>query len=661
VLPRLLVQWQRMRTHRRLMARSLHIPTRAWVRWVPVLLLAASCARDEQGAPAGGAGPSSSSSVPTETQTPVRTVWALGERYSHRLALTSSLAFGDQPKAFDFDVTGKLVIAPSASEGSRATLFIILENAAIASRVPDPQGQFAVVAEQLSKFGCFVGYESGRVTEMRFSPELPTMVVSVYRQIAAALQVTTPAGSNGTFESKEFDGTGEYLAAYQPAGEHAWSKRKLKYIKLLGGKGTGFMAPAFENLTPEIRTSSGEVRLSEAGRPVRVRASDEVLIRGAQVPVHSTTTIALDADGVTQGAPVRHWTALDQKLVRLAANEAYVQTSKEQKGRLDEARIGGQAFESVVDNLRAGTLAREARERARAASGTGASANKEPVVESQETGQFVALTAMFRQREDAVSKAVEKIRNDPAMADTLIDALGSSGSPAAHKALAELLTAKNVDAKVRLRALAGLSRSPVPSAIAVRALEDELGRDPWSASALFGLGSYARYYRDNGDAAREKAIGQVLIARLKQANDHPSRLVLGLQALANAGFRGALDAVSRHMLDRRPPVRAAAMRALQFMPGEDIDGLLANSITSDSSEEVVVAALTSASAREPSDVLIRALTSSAETATEPKARYRSIELLGQWIKARPEVRPVIERVATNDAEEKIRTLAQSVL
>ena len=47
--------------------------------------------------------------------------------------------------------------------------------------------------------------------------------------------------------------------------------------------------------------------------------------------------------------------------------------------------------------------------------------------------------------------------------------------------------------------------------------------------------------------------------------------------------------------------------------------------------------------------------------TEPKARYRSIELLGQWVKARPEVRPVIERVATNDAEEKIRTLAQSVL
>ena len=63
-------------------------------------------------------------------------------------------------------------------------------------------------------------------------------------------------------------------------------------------------------------------------------------------------------------------------------------------------------------------------------------------------------------------------------------------------------------------------------------------------SALFGLGSYARYYRDNGDAAREKA------------------------------------------------------------------------------------ALTSASAREPSDVLVRALTTTAET---------------------------------NDAEEKIRKLAQAVL
>jgi hypothetical protein len=636
------------------------VSTSAWGRWLPIFVLAASCARNEQGVPVAGARPSGDAPS-AEAQTAPRAVWAVAERYSYGLKLTSSLAFGDQPKAFDFDVTGKLIIAPSASEGSHATLFIILENAAIESRVPDPQRQFAAIAEQLSRFGCFVGYESGRVTEMRFSPELPTMVVSVYRQIAAALQVTVPAGNPGPFESKEYDGTGEYLAAYQRAGERTWSKHKVKYSKLLGSKAAGFMAPAFENLIPEIRTSSGEIGLSEAGRPVRVRTSDEVLIRGAQVPVHSMTTLALDADGVTQGAPVQHWTALDQKLTRLGASEAYVQTSKEQKGALDEARIGANTFESVVEKLRETTLARNARERAQAASGAGANAKREQVVETQETGQFVALTAMFRQRGDTVRKAVEKIRRDPSMANTLIDALGSSGSPAAHKALAELLTAKGADPKLSLRALGALSRSPVPSPIAVRALEDELVRDPWSTSALFGLGSYARYYRDNGDAAQETAIARVLLARLKQANDHPSRLVLGLQALANAGHRGALDTIGHHMLDRRPPVRAAAMRALQFMPGEDIDGLLANTITSDASEEVVVAALTSASAREPTDVLVRALTNTAEAASEPKARYRSIELLGHWIKTRPEVRPVIERVATNDAEEKIRTLAQSVL
>lgn len=629
------------------------------VRWISVLVLTAGCAREEQIASTGGGAPSVAATVAAPAVP--RTLWALGERYSHTLKLTSSLAFGDQPKAFDFDVTGKLVIAPSASNGSQQTLFIILENAAIESRVPDPQRQFAVISEQLSRFGCFVGYEGGRVTEMRFSPELPTMVVSVYRQIAAALQVAVPAGNSRRLESKEYDGTGEYLAVYESAGERTWSKRKLKYSKLLGSKAGGFMAPAFENLIPEIRASSGELQLSEGGRPIRVRASDEVLIRGAQVPVHSTTTIALAADGVTRGAPVKDWTALDQKLTRLAANEAYVQASKEQKGALDEARIGGYTFESVVDKLKATALARDARERALAASGAGASAKREQVVENQETGQFVALTAMFRQREDAVSKAVERIRRDPVMANTLIDALGSSGSPVAHKALAELLTAKGVDAKVRLRALGGLSRSPVPSAVAVRALEDELTRDHWSTSALFGLGSYARYYRDNGDAVAEAAIAKVLMERLKQADDHPSRLVLGLQALANAGHRGALDVIRHHLLDRRPPVRAAAMRALQFVPGPDVDELLANGIGKESSEEVIVAALTSASAREPSDVLVRALTNIAEAASEPKARYRSIELLGHWVKARPEVRPVIERVASNDAEEKIRKLAESAL
>jgi len=58
---------------------------------------------------------------------------------------------------------------------------------------------------------------------------------------------------------------------------------------------------------------------------------------------------------------------------------------------------------------------------------------------------------------------------------------------------------------------------------------------------------------------------------------------------------------------------------------------------------------------------VGALTSAAQTATEPKVRYGSVQLLTQWSKERPDVRPVIQRVAANDAEESIRTLAKSAL
>jgi len=58
---------------------------------------------------------------------------------------------------------------------------------------------------------------------------------------------------------------------------------------------------------------------------------------------------------------------------------------------------------------------------------------------------------MFHHREDAVRKAVEKIRSDPAMATTLIDALDSTAAPKSAPVIERVATN---DAEEKIRNLA---------------------------------------------------------------------------------------------------------------------------------------------------------------------------------------------------------------
>lgn len=585
--------------------------------------------------------------------TPIPTAaWVRGDRYTYRLKLTSALAFGDSANAFDFDLISNVVIAPASVDAEHTSLFVVMVDPKIDTRVPGSEGQLSTIANQLSQFGCFFSFKGGRVVDMHLAPGLPAMVVSIYRQLGAALQVPSDNGEKPRFEALEYDGTGQYAAEYTRTGDRAYRKRKLRYLGILA-KPSDLAQPAIAGITPEVLASDAELRLSPSGRPIGVHMTDELRVNGAQLPVHNKTVLTLDAESATHGEPVQDWMALGDKLIPLAADEPFGATATVEA--LDDARIHGQTFEALLAQL---TEQQKTVAQVGAAGKSGGGAQE---LGKNESAAFVALTALFRKDSKTAGVAAQRARTTPAIANTLIDSMGSSGSPAAHKALAELLTAKDIDPKLRLRALTGLARTPVPSPIAVDALRGELTRNPFSTGALYGLGSYALYYRDAGDVAREKAIGDLLLDRLAQADDIVPRLIVTLGGITNSGYLAALPAVTRHLQDRRPGVRAAAVRALQFMKSPQIDPIIASTLTSDSELAVTLAALDAVQAREPSDVLIEALTKVAESDHDPNARYKSVDLLSRWGKTRPTLRNVIQRVATKDPEERVRALAQSAL
>lgn len=602
--------------------------------------------------------PVSSNAASARTPAAAADEWKEGDRYSYRLKLTSSLAFAQGANAFDFDITSNIVIAPARVATDQTSLFVVFVDPKLDSRAPDPQGRLAAATQQLSQFGCFFTMKDGRVADMHLAPGLPAMVVSIYRQLGAALQVVADPDGRTQYEVREYDGTGEYAAQYTLTGDQRYEKRKLKYLSVLA-KASDLAQPALAGVIPEVVSSTAALRLAPDGRPLSIHLRDELRVNGAQLPVHSTTVLTIDADSVAHGAPVNDWPTLGDKLVRLAADEPF--GAKASVESLDDARINGQSFDQLVAKLTEQQKSETLPDSGANPQTIQSAKDREQRRATEESAAFVALTATFRKDSSAAARAVQRARSNPAIANTLIDSMGSSGSPSAHVALAGLLTAKGIDPKLRLRALTGLARTPVPSEAAVEALKGELSRNPFSTGALYGLGSYAMYFRDNGDRQREASIGALLLERLDHADDVVPRLIVTLGGITNSGYLGALPAVTRHMQDRRPGVRAAAVRALQFMPGPQIDPLIASALLSDTDLSVTVAALDAVQAREPSDVLAEALTQVARRSDNPNARYKSVDLLARWGKGRPALRTVIQQVASSDPEERVRALAQSAL
>ena len=638
------------------------------MRWLGLLLFLIGCERSASSDASATALPSasvqtrsatassSSSGAAVALDTSNRG-WVIGERYPYRLKLTSALKFGEQPNAFDFDVTGSLVVAPANLTAGEASLFVVLVSPKIQSRVADPSGQFARVSKELESFGCYFTFKSGLVADMRLAPGLSPMTVSIYRQLGAALQFARAQNNANSYEVLEYDGTGQYSARYekQPGGEY--TKRKIKYLRILAKRDTA-TEPALAQIVPEVVASQGRLQVSSEGRPLTIQLQDEVRVNGAQLPVHANTSISLDADPSTRGGEVRDWRALTNKLDRLAADEPFGGPATIES--LDAARIKGLTFEAIVAKLRALPSASEALPASSAqATLSAAEQIKQDAQTAESSSLFVALAAIFRQDPKAIQQAIQLARTQPQLSNTLVDALGSSGSPVAHKALAELLEAKGVTPKLRQRALTGLARTPRPSPVAIEALRTELRRKPFNTDAIYGLGSYARYFRDQGDAAQHKELGDLLVERLQHANDIVPRLAIALGGITNAGYSEALSAVVPHFADRRAPVRAAAVLALQSMRGEQVDALIAGTLSSDKEYSVVLSAIDSARGHEPTDAMVQALSSVALTFGNANVRYRAVQLLLDWSKRRPEVRGTLQQVAEKDTEEQVRTLARS--
>lgn len=589
--------------------------------------------------------------------------WRVGQWYSYPLTLATTVSFGENVRALDFELTGLLQVTPSARTDEAATLYVAIARPRIVSRVPESQSELDKVSDQLAKTGCFFDLAGGHVVGMRTPHGLSPTAANTYREIGAALQFSRTVQPADVYTAEEYDTTGRYVAEYRlDPSEQVWRRRKLRYIAILGAPKSS--APAIPaQVVPEIDRSESRIRLHADDSLESLESTDVVTVAGAQQPVRSTTSLSLGAvrEDSAQGT-TPDWQTLMEGMHRIDANEPYggaVATLES----LDNARIAGMTFEQAVTGLE--RLASQKSHRPTSAVNGGRMLDPEEQASqermtAEESRLFIALSAIFREQPKTIAQAARRIQSKSPASDLLIQALSSASSPATQTALVQLATAKEVDPLTRSRVLLSLSRTPRPSQKSIDLLKGIASSSPFNEEALLGLGTYSRRLRDAGSPDQAAVLGDFLVEQLKRATKTTDRLAV-LRAITNSGYAAALPHVMSYVTNGAEDLRVAAVRALQSMNDPKIDDTLAERLQSDDSNDVRISALRAAKVREPTDALSRAVEYSATSAADPHVRYRAVEVLAAWVSRRPELRGTLEEVAKNDEASRIRDRAQGAL
>ncbi len=653
-----------------LQSRRLIAPTR-WTLLGAVFALASGCARPD---PDPGGQASAPPPAPATVAAPVAPVapvvetvtrgWSPKESYSYRLKLTTTIAMGDGPKGFDFELTGNPVVLPASVTGDETILYLSIPDAGIVSRIPASQPELDKAAAEIRNSGIFFTLAHGKLGELRIPKGQSPLVTNSYRSVASALQFAHARGDAKKYGAEEFDTTGRAVVEYEADTDPSlWKKKKLRYLSVLGASKPVELSGI--PLLPDV-TSDGRVRLSPTGRPLSVDLRETMLVQGAQMPIRSEVTVSLSSSAEHPApSPTPDWQAKLASAERLPADRAAGVAAPVEN--LDAARIGSLTFEQILSGLEQNTKAKSARKAQRdlADKDTSGSVTDEEQAEREtelheDSRLFFALAAMFRSEPRTIGRAVKAIHEKSPAARSLMDALSSSGSDAAQEALVTLTETKSVGDDTRDYAAIALSRTATPSLSSIRAFKALLRADPFGRPGLYGLGTFARRLRDEGKASEANKLGEFLVARLKQAKNDTD-LVTVLRSIANSGYAPGLRSVTPYLADDRDKVRSAAVRALQSMRDPQVDGIIASRLKEDASSVVRLSALDAARVREPSPVLTEALANVATEAADTHVRFRAVELMISWLPRSPALRATLELVAKNDAEPKVRNRAQAAL
>jgi hypothetical protein len=579
--------------------------------------------------------------------------------------MKSGLTIAATP-AIAFTVTGEMTLDVRRLDARTAELAIALPGVKVSGQQRSHQASFDTLAAELEKTSV-VSLNEGQLGEVRLPAGSSFFASSILRTLAAALQLppaTTSPGADG-WEARETDATGPYRVAYRRVtGEHELEKRKLSYEPVSLGKSNigNFSA----NLTPRVVSSRGRLTLvpdkaPAAQRLERLSYEESLQTELAQSSqVTADTTLKLTFAREITPAPSVDWVALRATTAPVLPGQA----PRADDSTYDAARIGKYTFESALAELEQQAKDPKRNELFDKVRGEPEQPASLPEREERLRAQskvFTAMAALLRSQPKTIPLALASVRRKSPAARPLLDALSSAGTPEAQLALASLIDDTALDPSVRRTAAFALTRTPKATPETVVTLSKHVDAPALRIHVLYGLGTICRRSRESGETQLADAILQTLLGALSRAKK-PAHQVDALRGIANSGHPAAFDAVQPFFSSPSQKVRVAAVDSIRLMKGAEVDAILASSLAS-SEDDVQSAAVDAAAVREPSDTMITALQSAsrAEDRTKPAIRLKLAQVMGQWLKQRPELRPTLEHLSTRDSSERVRQVAKLAL
>jgi HEAT repeat protein len=269
------------------------------------------------------------------------------------------------------------------------------------------------------------------------------------------------------------------------------------------------------------------------------------------------------------------------------------------------------------------------------------------------------LEAVLERNDEAVAPALALVRGDKP-SKLVMDALASAGTPVAQAGLGQLALDGSLREPVRREVVASLALVQRPAPPTLRTIERLLATaDPGlHHAALFTAAALVRVGRRDAPASAARIERAVLAECGRAPGDGKREQRLdALAALGNLGSPAILPRVRSALGNPDPGVRAAAARALRFVPDAEADRLLLATLRRDRDPTVRAAALFAAGFR-PLEPLADGLSETAESDPVEYVRANAVALLSRGPGASQRAVRALAFVAHNDPAPAVRRLAR---
>ncbi len=515
-------------------------------------------------------------------------------------------------------LAGELIVQGSSERPGEVYLFV--RKARFTSPTVDQNSQKAmedVVQEFETPLA--VQFESnGLVNRVREDESLNFQVRSIMRSLAAYMQFRTqPNTDASTWEADEADTAGRYQAHYVRQGKARFKKRKQRYTELLAaGKNVR------QSSTLEIKQSEQTFSFDEDDGLLSLEVAEAVAASGDFVNgLITKTTLSLR---FMEESPTKE---------RISGNKlASVQLFDYRHGpgfsrAASRAQVGGRsvgAFLGLLDRYENAETDDEVRERSKA---------------------VADLAALMRLDDTAVDQILETIEDGSPHARRLWSALAQAGTPRAQSALRHLIKQPEWDDTERRTQMIGLSLVSRPDPETIAFLREMVDDPKQGLQARYGIGTAVHHLKDSDPEAAKTQLN-FLVEKLNNAPNNYEK-VQYVDSIGNAGHPDSLPLLAPMTLDRDAGMRAASASAMRFLPGAEVDKMLASMAQSDSSQQVRLAAVDALSARSPSGPVLESLYNVATSgARDTQKRARSA--INKLALSHAEATPLLEAIKQHD-------------